>query len=89
MNRKLMKEYLAHAEQIIGKRTLGEIAYDDVVVNALEQGYPIEAALAVGAAKHPKEALQWTPDTLSDIAEHYAYLREHAAIVKMLQQRET
>ena len=41
MKKKMIKAYLARAEQIIGKRTAAEIAYDNAVVSTLEQGLPI------------------------------------------------
>ena len=84
MNKKAIKAYLARTEQIIGSRTTGEIAHDDAVVKALEQGQTIKAALAAAAVQHPGEAIQWTPETLPDIAAHYAYLKEHAAIMKRI-----
>lgn len=88
MKNKMIKAYLARSEQIIGQRTPDEMAHDDAVVQALGQGHPIQAALAIAAAKHPKEALQWTPETLADIEAHYDYLREHAAILATIRQRQ-
>ena len=87
MKTKIINAYLARAEQVIGKRTPEETAHDDAVVKALNEGYPIEVALAAAAAKHPTEAIQWTPETLADIATHYDYLKEHAAILNTMKQR--
>jgi len=56
-------------------------------VKALDNGQTIEAALASAAVQHAGEAIQWTPETLPDIAAHYAYLKEHAAIMRMIQGR--
>jgi hypothetical protein len=87
-NEKLIKEYLARAEEIIGERTPAEIAHDEVVVDSLNQGHPIEVALAAAAAKHPAEAIQWDDGNINDIAAHYDYLKEHARIMrKILKQK--
>ena len=87
MNNKMIKAYLARAEEIIGERTADQIAYDDAVVATLNQGYPIQVALAVAAAKHPREAIQWTPQNLEDIAAHYDYLKEHAALLDAIRRK--
>ncbi|MBN1279926.1 MAG: hypothetical protein K9I59_06790 [Chlorobium sp.] len=78
---------MQQAQQIIGKRTPAEIAHDDEVVAGLEMGLPIEAVLANAAQKHPSEALQWDHNSISDIASHYSYLKEHARILKMMQSK--
>lgn len=84
MNNKMIKTYLARAKEIIGERTPGEIAHDDVVVAALESGLPIDVALAKAAATHPAEALAWDASTIDDIAAHYDDLKEHAQILRKL-----
>ena len=89
MKENLIKAYLARAEEIIGKRTPAEIAYDDDVVAGLKMGYPIEAALAKAAQKHPTEALSWDDTTIGDIAAHYDYLKEHAQILRTIGNRKS
>ena len=85
MKDKMIKAYLAQAEQIIGKRTPTEIAHDDAVIAGLEMGLPIEAALSNAAQKHPSEALSWDASNIADIAAHFDYLKEHAQILRKLQ----
>jgi len=87
MKEKMIKAYLAQAEQIIGKRTPAEIAHDDAVVACLEMGLPIEAALANAAQKHPSETLSWDASNIGDIAAHYDYLKEHAQILRTIGKR--
>ncbi len=89
MKNELMQMYLRRAEEIIGERTPAEIAHDDEVVAGLEMGLPIEAALANAAQKHPSEALQWDADSIGDIAAHYDYVKEHARIMKMIQDKKS
>jgi hypothetical protein len=84
MKEEMIKAYLAQAEQIIGKRTPAEIAYDNTVVAGLEMGLPIEAALSNAAQQHPSEALSWDNSNITDIAGHYDYLKEHARILRQL-----
>lgn len=87
---KTIKEYLDRAAEIIGDRTSSEIAYDDAVVEALNQGRTIKEALAVAGEKHPDEAIKWDNGNIGDIAAHYGYLKEHTRIMRMLQkQRKT
>lgn len=87
---KTIKEYLDRAAEIIGDRTSSEIAYDDAVVEALNQGRTIKEALAVAGEKHPDEAIKWDNGNIGDIAAHYEYLKEHTRIMRMLQkQRKT
>lgn len=43
---KMLKQYLDRAKEIIGERTASEIAHDNAVVDALNSGLPIEAALS-------------------------------------------
>ncbi len=85
MKKKLMQMYMRRAEKVIGKRTPGEIAYDDEVVAGLEMGLPIEAALTNAAQKHPSEALSWDADSIADIGDHFDYLKEHAQIMRKMQ----
>jgi len=84
MKENIIKAYLARAEEIIGKRTPAEIAHDDDVVAGLEMGLPIEAALANAAQKHSAEALSWDGTNIGDIAAHYDYLKEHAQILRKI-----
>lgn len=82
---KMMKEYLDRAKEIIGERTPREIAHDNAVVESLNLGLPIEAALANAGQKHPSEAIQWDSSNIDDIAAHYDYLKEHEVIMRKLQ----
>ncbi len=84
---KAIKAYLNRANEIIGHRTSAETAYDDAVVEALNQGHAIEEALAIGGEKHPDEAIEWDKSTITDIAAHYEYLKEHARIMEMLRRQ--
>ena len=79
---KLIKAYLNRAAEIIGDRTSGEIAHDDAVVEALNQGRTIKEALAIASGKHPDEAIQWDDSNIGDIAAHYEYLKEHSRIMR-------
>jgi hypothetical protein len=82
-----MEAYLRRANEIIGKRTAAEMAYDDEVVSGLEMGLPIEAALDNAAQRHPAEALSWDASNIGDVATHYDYLKEHAHILRLLAKR--
>ena len=89
MKDKMLKEYMARANEIIGKRTPAEIAYDDAVVAGLEMGLTIEMALTNAGQKHPAEALSQDAYNIADIAAHYDYLKEHARIMKQLLRQRT
>ena len=80
----MIEAYLKRAEQIIGKRTLAEIAHDGDVVAGLEMGLPIEEALVRAAKRHPSEALSWDASNIGDVAAHYDYLKEHEQILRKL-----
>ncbi len=84
---KMLKQYLDRAKEIIGERTASEIAHDNAVVDALNSGLPIEAALSLAAKHHPNEALQWDSGNINDIAAHYDYLKQHDQIMKKLQMK--
>jgi hypothetical protein len=84
---KTIKAYLDRAAEIIGDRTSSEIAYDDAVVEALNQGRTIKEALAVAGEKHPSEAINLDNGNIGDIAAHYEYLKEHTRIIRMLQKQ--
>ena len=84
MNDKIIKAYLARAEQIIGKRTPAEIEYDDIIVDGLEKGLSIEEALTNADRAHPSEAIVWNTGNIRDITAHYDYLKEHAQILRKL-----
>ncbi len=83
----MLKQYLDRAKEIIGERTASEIAHDNAVVDALNSGLPIEAALSLAAKHHPNEALQWDSGNINDIAAHYDYLKQHDQIMKKLQMK--
>ena len=84
---KMLKQYLDRAKEIIGERTASEIAHDNAVVDALNSGLPIEAALSLAAKQHPNEALQCYSGNINDIAAHYDYLKQHEQIMKKLQMK--
>jgi hypothetical protein len=84
---KTIKKYLDRAAEIIGDRTSSEIAHDDAVVEALNQGRTIKEALAIAGEKHPDEAIKWDDGNIGDIAAHYEYLKEHTRIMRMLQEQ--
>ena len=84
---KMLKQYLDRAKEIIGERTASEIAHDNAVVDALNSGLPIEAALSLAAKQHPNKALQWDSGNINDIAAHYDYLKQHEQIMKKLQMK--
>ena len=84
---KTIKAYLDRAAEIIGDRTPSEIADDDTVVEALNQGRTIKEALAIARDKHPGEAIKWDNGNIGDIAAHYDYLKEHTRIMRMLQKQ--
>ena len=83
----MLKQYLDRAKEIIGERTASETAHDNAVVDALNSGLPIEAALSLAAKHHPNEALQWDSGNINDIAAHYDYLKQHEQIMKKLQMK--
>jgi hypothetical protein len=84
---KMLKQYLDRSKEIIGDRSAGEIAHDNAVVECLNMGLPIEAALTNAGQKHPSEAIQWDFSNINDIAAHYGYLKEHEEIMKKLQKK--
>lgn len=84
-----MKAYLEQAAQIIGERTPGEIAHDDAVVEALNQGHTIEEALNIAGEKFPDEAINWDKSNIDDIAVHYDYQKNHSFIMKKMRSGST
>ena len=86
---KFLKQYLEQAQETIGDRSADEIAYDNIIVEALNMGCSLKVALAKAASKYPNEALQVNATTIDDVAAHYEYLRQHAAIIQGLQKMET
>jgi hypothetical protein len=84
---KLTKAYFDRAAEIIGDRTSGEIAHDDAVVEALNQGRTIKEALAIAGGKYPDEAIKWDDSNIGDIAAHYEYLQEHSRIMRKIRTR--
>ncbi|MBI3987661.1 MAG: hypothetical protein HY343_12110 [Lentisphaerae bacterium] len=85
IKKKMIKAYQAAAAEVIGERTPGEIAYDDKVVEGLNQGLTIHQALARAAETHPMEALQVTEKDMPDISARYEYLREHAKLMLLIE----
>jgi len=83
----IKKKYLDRAAEIIGDRTSSEIAHDDAVVEALNQGRTIKEALSIAGEKHPGEAIKWDNGNIGDIAAHYEYLKEHTRIMRMLRKQ--
>ena len=79
-------------EQLMGpdmgeeERTPEEVAYDKVMLKELGRGRTIERALRIAAKKFPDEALQYTKETLGDIAAHYEYIGNRNLIKKRLGQ---
>jgi hypothetical protein len=84
---KTIKAYLNRAAEVIGDRTSSEIAHDDAVVEALNQGRTIKEALTISGEKHPGEAIKWDNGNIGAIAAHYEYLKEHTRIMRMLQEQ--
>ncbi len=82
---KILKAYLDHAAEMIGHRSLSEIAHDDAVVEALRQGHSIKESLAIAGAKFPDEAIEWNEDNINEISAHYDYLRNHSDILRMIE----
>lgn len=83
----MLKAYLDRATEIIGERTSSEIRHDDEVVEALNQGYTIQEALAIAVINHPDEAIKFDDSNIDDIRAHYKYLQEHKKIMKMIQKQ--
>jgi hypothetical protein len=81
---KMLKAYLARANEIIGERTPSEIAHDDVVIESLNSGLSIESALANAARQYPNEKLEWNSGNIDEISSHYEYIKEHTSIMKEL-----
>jgi len=84
---KLTKAYLERAAEIIGERSSDEIAHDNAVVEALNQGCSIQDALAVAAARYPSEKLKWDATNINEIAAHYDYIKEHTSILEKIRNR--
>lgn len=80
----ILKQYLDHEDDVIGKRTAGEKKYDLEVLRWMRKGKDIRIALSKANAKYPSEALQVTELTLPDVLAHYEYLDGHEAIVEKL-----
>lgn len=68
---------------MVGKRTAGELAYDNEVVAGLKNGLSIEQALKAATEKNPDEALQWNNDTIEGIRDHYLFLKGHEEILSL------
>ena len=87
IEKEMIRMYQAAAAQVIGKRTPRETAYDDAVVQGLNDGLTITHALARAAEAHPGEALQVTDEDMPDITARYEYLKEHARLMKAIRSR--
>ena len=68
------------------ERTENEIAYDNVILNALRNGNSIKEALDIAAKKYPEEALQHNDGNIDDIHTHYDYLMHHENIKNRMRQ---
>jgi hypothetical protein len=88
MNVNEINACLERAREIIGQRSLAEIAYDDSVVAHLTKGMDIRRAIRAANQEHPEEALQPGPEDWEDLASRYEYILEHKAILKRLGIRE-
>ncbi len=87
IEKEMIKMYEDAAAGIIGERTCGEIAYDDAIVEGLNQGLTIHEALAHAGEKHPLEALHLTKEDMPDITARYEYLKEHARLIPLIRSR--
>ena len=87
IEKQMIETYLAAAVQVIGDRTPSEIAYDDAVVDGLNDGLSVELALARAGQLHPAEALQVSKDNIREITARYEYLREHAKVMHLIRKR--
>lgn len=80
----LINEYLQSAAEMIGQRSQAEIDYDNAVLEFLESGGDIKAAVRAANQKYPKDALEPGQDQWQDMAERYEYIAEHKRILKKL-----
>ena len=83
---KLLDDYLRQSQDIIGARTQAEEQYDDEVLSHLRKGVGIRKAIEKANKKYPDEALEIDSTNIDDIAAHYDYLKEHAEIMKKINQ---
>jgi len=73
-------------DSMTNERTETEIAYDNVILNALREGKPIKDALDIAAKEYPEEALQYSDENIGDICSHYDYLLRHEDIKNRIRQ---
>lgn len=73
-------------DAMLSERTSGEVAYDNIVLDELNNGKSIREALDIAAEKYPEEALQYDDDTIDEIYQHYDYLLNHIKIKNQLEQ---
>jgi len=88
MNADLINAHLKRAREILGDRTVTEIAYDDSVVAHLTSGMDIKRAVRAANREHPGEALKPRADHWDALASRYEFIREHKSILKRLGLRE-
>ncbi|MBD3287608.1 hypothetical protein GF337_02290 [candidate division KSB1 bacterium] len=67
-------------EKDLQERSRDEVSYDNVVLNELRSGKPIEKALHVAGVRYPDEALHFDSDTIGDITVYYDFLMSHEFI---------
>ena len=79
-----LKRYLDRSREIIGERTPEEVVHDSEVIKQLRKGRNIKKALKMAARRFPSEALQWSEESIDDIAAHYEYLMKHEEIMRKL-----
>ena len=74
------KERNTGFDEMLNERTQNEVAYDNVILDALRKGSTIQEALDAAAKKYPEEALKYNADNIEDIHAHYDYLLNHEII---------
>jgi hypothetical protein len=73
----LYNKMTSEFDGMTNERTENEIAYDNIILDALRNGKPIKEALDIAAKKYPEEALQYNDENIDDIHSHYDYLLNH------------
>lgn len=79
-----LKTYFKNAAAVIGKRTPGQIAYDNELVRWLKITKDFRAALAKANQRFPSEALNPKAGQWVDLEARYEYIRNHEEIVRRL-----
>jgi hypothetical protein len=67
-------------EEELFQRSVGEVAFDDIIVKCLQEGVDIRDAVATANSKYPSEALVIDDDNLDEVFLHYDYLVNHLEI---------